>query len=124
MLELLSIIFAAFVFLFLLAWAIAYICSFGFSGFRVMVSEFSGYSVNGFSALRLAYYFTFTNAMLTPLHWLADWRGDEAIMVAGLILLVATVVACCLVSRSSGGRFLPVAFSVLLAINHSFLCKA
>ena len=62
------IFFMILVYLAILAWAIAYICSFGLSGFRVMVSEFSGCSVTGFSALRVAYYFTFINTILTPLH--------------------------------------------------------
>ncbi len=124
MLEITLPILMILVYLGLLAWAIAYICSFGLSGFRSMASEFSGYSFGGVSALRLAYYFTFISIVLTPVHWWVDWRGDSAILGIVFLLLLATLILCLFVPRLSRGRFLPVAISVILAMNHSLLCKA
>jgi len=112
------------VFLALLVWSIAYIFSFGWSGLREAVSEFSGFSIGGFSARRIAYLFAVFNVVLTPLHWWTDWRGDGAIMSAALFLTLGTLILCFCVSRACRGRFLPFAFSVLFFINHSLLCKA
>jgi len=108
----------------LFVWAIAYIITFGLGGFKGMVSEFSGFSLKGFSALRLAYFFTAINAILTPLHWLADWKGDENLLAAAFLLSLTTLISCFFVPRKAIGRFLPVAFSVIITINHALLCKA
>ena len=114
----------AIVYLTLFVWAIVYIVSFGLNGFKGMISEFSGFSVNGFSALRLAYFFTAINALLTPLHWASDWKGDQNLLGAAFFLSLTTLISCFFVVRTSQGRFLPTALSVMLTINHAMLCKA
>ena len=112
------------VFVALFVWAVAYIFSFGLSGLRETISDFSGFSVGGFSVRRIAYILMIFNVALTQIHWWTDWRGDGAIMSAALFLTLGTLILCFCVSRACRGRFLPFAFSVLFFINHSLLCKA
>jgi hypothetical protein len=112
------------VFVALFVWAVAYIFSFGLSGLRETISDFSGFSVGGFSVRRIAYILMIFNVALTQIHWWTDWRGDGVIMDAVLFLSLTTLVLCFLTARKMRGRFLPFAYSVIIFINHSLLCKA
>lgn len=128
MLEIAFPIFMILVYLGIAAWAIAYICSFGLLGLRGVFTDFSSFSVGGFSVRRiasiLAYVFMVFNALLTPLHWWVDWRGDGVIMGIVAVLSLATLALGFLVSKDRHGRFLPFAFCIIFFINHSLLCKA
>ena len=108
----------------LFVWAIAYICRSGWSGLRDVVSDLLGFSVAGFSVRRLACFLAVINGLLTPLHWWADWRGDDSISLAAILLSLSALVLCLFTSRALRGRFLPVAFCVIFTINHLILCKA
>ena len=128
MLDIAFVILMAFLYCALFAWAVTYIVSYGLSGLRGAISAFSGFSVGGFSARRLAYVLAYVfmifNAVMTPLHWWVSWRGDDVIMAAVVVLSLATFALGFFVSRERRGGFLPFAISVIFFINHSLLCKA
>lgn len=112
------------VYLAIYVWAIVCIVRFGWGGLRDTIYDLSGFSLRGFSIRRLAWFLAILNGLLTPLHWWADWRGDEAIGAAAMLLSLLTIVLCFFTSRGSHGRFMPIAFSVFFTINHGLLAKA
>lgn len=105
-------------------WSLVYIVNFGLSGLREAVLEFSGFSFYGFSARRIAYFFVVFDLVLTVIHWQTSRVMDGAIMFVALMLSLAILVLSFFIPRTAQGRFLPLAFSVLLILIHSVLCKA
>jgi hypothetical protein len=113
-------------YLVLLIWSVIYIGFYGFVGLRdaVMVFEFSHFTIRGFSVRRLAFILTFFCVLLVPLHWWADWRGDEYVTGVSLLFTLITLPLCFFSPRTGGGRFLPFALGVIIFMLHSMLCKA
>jgi hypothetical protein len=112
------------IYLSLFIWALVYVFSFGLSGLRVAIWEFSSFSVRGFSARRTAYLLVIVDAALIPFHWGANWAHDSAIMLGALLLSLAILALSFFISKAARGRFLPFAFSIILFLYHSLLCKA
>jgi hypothetical protein len=57
---------------------------------RVKLPHDLRFTFSGFSAKRMAYLLVAISALLVPLHWHADYRGDEYLSSAGSALEINT----------------------------------
>jgi hypothetical protein len=87
--------------------------------------EILKFSIRGFSPKRMAYLLVLVSALLWPLHFRADWRGEEYLGEVAFGLLIATFVLGLLIPRGNKRRLLPLPslLALLVFIIHSLVSK-
>ena len=81
------------------------------------------FSIRGCSPKRMAFLLVIMSALIWPLHFRADWRGDEYLAEVAFGLLIATFVLGLLIPRTDKRRLLPSLLAFLVFILHSLVCK-
>lgn len=77
----------------------------------------------GFSAKRMAFGFVFISVVFWPLHFRADWKGDEYLTDLAFGCLVAAFGLGYLIPRTDKKRFFPAALALLVLVVHWCSCK-
>jgi hypothetical protein len=79
------------------------------------------FTVRGFSAKRMAYLLVGISALLIPLHWRADYRGDAYLATVALAATVAALAVGFYTPRTDRHRFLPFVLGFAVLVVHSLL---
>jgi hypothetical protein len=90
---------------------------------QMRIPEHLKFSLRGFSAKRMAFGFVFISALIWPLHFWADWKGDEYLTGVSFACMVAAFGFGYFVPRSDKLRFLPAALALLVMVVHFLSCK-
>ena len=77
----------------------------------------------GFAPKRMAYLLVVINVVLWPLHLVADWRGDEYLAMAALVLTLVALALGFAAARNDKNRMLPFDVSLIMLVVHWFSCK-
>ena len=81
-------------------------------------------SFAGFSPKRVSYALLLISALLLPLHALTkDYRGDEVLGTAGVLLMGVIFLLCWFIPRTDKNRFVPFVLSFFAVFGHMLLQK-
>lgn len=90
---------------------------------ELRISDFSRFSVQGFSPKRMAYLLVMLSALLTPIHWWVDFRGDGYLAMVTLACFLCSLFLGFFIPKTDKFRFLPASLGVVVFLTHSLLCK-